>query len=91
MIMSLKQREREFKPRIKLNHNINVVRLRFGSLVVFVCLFVLFCFASKWVEFYHHGLTKIMSPLFALISKPFLDSQSLLGTLIHVFNQFCFV
>ena len=57
MIMSLKQRKIEFKPRIKLNHNTNVVRLKFGSLVVFVCLFVLFCFASKWVEFYHHGLT----------------------------------
>ena len=54
MIMSLKQRKIEFKPRIKLNHNTNVVRLKFGSLVVFVCLF---CFASKWVEFYHHGLT----------------------------------
>ena len=51
MIMSLKQRKIEFKPRIKLNHNTNVVRLKFGSLVVFVCLFVCFVLQVSGLSF----------------------------------------
>ena len=53
----------EFKPRIKLNHNINVVRLKFGSFVVFVCL------ASTWVEFYHHGLICFNLEPFSRLAK----------------------